>query len=88
MASTLKVDNIIATDGTTAPITLSGDTATLGSGLGFLLLVIFCNVDQYGESPHCSSVGTNKYIFERNDSDSFEGIGSAMTNYIFAEFHA
>ena len=32
MASTLKVDNIIATDGTTAPITLSGDTATLGSG--------------------------------------------------------
>ena len=33
MASTLKVDNIIATDGTTAPITLSGDTATLGSGV-------------------------------------------------------
>ena len=32
MASTLKVDNIIATDGTTAPITLSGDAATLGSG--------------------------------------------------------
>ena len=35
MASTLKVDNIIATDGTTAPITLSGDTATLGSGVTF-----------------------------------------------------
>ena len=35
MASTLKVDNIIATDGTTAPITLSGDAATLGSGVTF-----------------------------------------------------
>ena len=36
MASTLKVDNIIATDGTTAPITLSGDTATLsGTGVTF-----------------------------------------------------
>ena len=35
MASTLKVDNIIATDGTTAPITLSGDTATLGSAVTF-----------------------------------------------------
>jgi len=36
MASTLKVDNIIATDGTTAPITLSGDTATLsGTGVNF-----------------------------------------------------
>ena len=35
MASTLKVDNIIATDGTTAPITLSGDTATLGSAVSF-----------------------------------------------------
>ena len=35
MASTLKVDNIIATDGTTAPITLSGDAATLGSAVTF-----------------------------------------------------
>ena len=35
MASTLKVDNIIATDGTTAPIILSGDTATLGSAVTF-----------------------------------------------------
>jgi len=33
MASTLKVDNIVATDGTSAPITLSADTATLGSGV-------------------------------------------------------
>jgi hypothetical protein len=32
MASTLKVDNIVATDGTSAPITLSADTATLGTG--------------------------------------------------------
>jgi hypothetical protein len=33
MASTLKVDNIVGTSGSTAPITLSGDTATLGSGV-------------------------------------------------------
>ena len=32
MGSTLKVDNIVGTSGTSAPITLSGDTATLGSG--------------------------------------------------------
>ena len=33
MGSTLKVDNIVGTSGTSAPITLSGDTATLGSGV-------------------------------------------------------
>ena len=33
MASTLKVNNIVGTSGTSAPITLSGDTATLGSGV-------------------------------------------------------
>ena len=33
MGSTLKVDNIVGTSGTSAPITLSGDTATL-SGTG------------------------------------------------------
>ena len=32
MASTLKVDNIVGTSGSTAPITLSADTATLGTG--------------------------------------------------------
>ena len=32
MGSTLKVDNIVGTSGTSAPITLSGDTATLGTG--------------------------------------------------------
>ena len=31
MGSTLKVDNIVGTSGTSAPITLSGDTATLNS---------------------------------------------------------
>ena len=35
MGSTLKVDNIVGTSGTSAPITLSGDTATLGSGITF-----------------------------------------------------
>ena len=35
MGSTLKVDNIVGTSGTSAPITLSGDTATLGSGVTF-----------------------------------------------------
>ena len=35
MASTLKVDNIVGTSGTSAPITLSGDTATLGSAVTF-----------------------------------------------------
>ena len=33
MGSTLKVNNIVGTSGTSAPITLSGDTATLGSGV-------------------------------------------------------
>ena len=33
MAATIKVNNIVGTTGTTAPITLSGDTATLGSGV-------------------------------------------------------
>ena len=33
MGSTLKVDNIVGTSGTSAQITLSGDTATLGSGV-------------------------------------------------------
>ena len=35
MGSTLKVDNIVGTSGTSAPITLSGDTATLGSAVTF-----------------------------------------------------
>tara|TARA_A100001011_G_scaffold29075_1_gene28258 strand:- start:115 stop:630 length:516 start_codon:yes stop_codon:yes gene_type:complete len=36
MGSTLKVDNIVGTSGTSAPITLSGDTATLsGTGVTF-----------------------------------------------------
>ena len=35
MGSILKVDNIVGTSGTSAPITLSGDTATLGSGVTF-----------------------------------------------------
>jgi len=36
MGSTLKVDNIVGTSGTSAPITLSGDTATLsGTGVVF-----------------------------------------------------
>lgn len=35
MGSTLKVDNIVGTSGTSAPITLSGDTATLGSSVTF-----------------------------------------------------
>ena len=35
MGSTLKVDNIVGTSGTSAPITLSGDAATLGSGVTF-----------------------------------------------------
>ena len=35
MGSTLKVDNIVGTSGTSAQITLSGDTATLGSGVTF-----------------------------------------------------
>ena len=33
MGSTLKVDNIVGTSGTSAPITLSGDTATLGTSV-------------------------------------------------------
>ena len=35
MGSTLKVDNIVGTSGTSAPITLSGDNATLGSTVTF-----------------------------------------------------
>ena len=35
MGSTLEVDNIVGTSGTSAPITLSGDNATLGSTVTF-----------------------------------------------------
>ena len=35
MGITLKVDNIVGTSGTSAPITLSGDNATLGSTVTF-----------------------------------------------------
>ena len=43
MGSTLKVDNIVGTSGTSAPITLSGDTATLGSGAN--IKATFSSVD-------------------------------------------
>ena len=43
MGSTLKVDNIVGTSGTSAPITLSGDTATLGSGAN--IKAAFSSVD-------------------------------------------
>ena len=45
MGSTLKVDNIVGTSGTSAPITLSGDTATLGSAVTFpagMVLQVHC----------------------------------------------
>ena len=61
MASTLKVDNIIATDGTTAPITLSGDAATLGSAVTFPAGQILHT--QYESYSTQTTIGdTNTYI--------------------------
>ena len=55
MGSTLKVDNIVGTSGTSAPITLSGDTATLGSGVTI------------GDSV----VMTNKYYLHLNSGTAY-----------------
>ena len=88
--SKIYVDEITGFEGTEtgAPITLSGDTATLGSGAtyngtigtsatGFGLITC---ADQWRITANSTgSSGDLTSNFERNDSDSFEGIGSAMT---------
>ena len=77
MASTLKVDNIIATDGTTAPITLSGDAATLGSGVtfpaGHIIQTKFVSFDEDQSIGNGSSGGT-----------TFTNIGSGVSGKEFS----
>ena len=61
MAATIKVNNIVGTTGTTAPITLSGDTATLGSGVTFPAgQILHTQYDSYSTQ---TTIGdTNTYI--------------------------
>tara|TARA_B100002019_G_scaffold191043_1_gene165252 strand:+ start:476 stop:1072 length:597 start_codon:yes stop_codon:yes gene_type:complete len=79
MGSTLKVDNIVGTSGTSAPITLSGDTATLGSGVTIGDSVK--SIIEYDEWVLTSNqTGNDNPIvsWSRNSNSGFDKIGTGV----------
>lgn len=64
MAATIKVNNIVGTTGTTAPITLSGDTATIGTAV---TINAGTNVSGIGQLIGVSYAGDNSTNTDGND---------------------